>query len=510
MRTRPTHSYLVESRRLWEDAARYGRAEQKRILCERAEMIGYSYAGFIRLLDLGARRRQPSDRQKAAMAFIEPYARKVFDLKMSSTFDGKNATYRRAYRSLRAFGEIPAGITEKQIYAAIERLNLANDAVAPHGEVKVKDALDLVEIDFTKSVYLHYNAKGEIFARENHITKKSESRLMIAAAVDVCSRVCWLEYAMVNGESATYVMDILLRAFDEKRTIDESTGEVLEFAPLYQGLPKRVYMDRGAGNKSKEVERLLGKLGIERSLGDNLRTRSGERTTISNKRGRGMVEKLIGDFKKDFETMLWHERLRGVLPPALTLGYLNNRLKEWCIDRNMSFHPKHRSAVRWEMFVDVLRGAEFPPDDARRYGTAADTARVIQRLVQVSPNKWFKAPSWADDGDDLEIVLKGKRAFVYHDGGLTELEPQGIVRREEYDEPDRYAGMALRARMNDELKFLSDDAITLSSLPTTLIDAKNEFFTHERSADEIEHTARIWIGQVYSSKVLIMERNDNA
>lgn len=509
MKARPTPQYLADTRRAWEEAARSGRDEQKRVLCDRASKIGYTYSGFVRLLDLGKRKRALTDKEILRMQEVEVYARKVFDLKMKSTYDGKNATYRRAYKSLLKFGQIPADVTEKMVYAAINRLNLANDSVAPHGKVKRKDALDCFEIDFTKSVYFHFNKKGEIFLLPNYQTKKAEQRLWISASVDVCTGVCYMEYAMATGENIDYVTEATLRAFERKDEVDLSTGEVCGFSTLLMGMPKQVYVDRGAGWRSHEIKRMLGKLNIKLILGANVRSKSGALTTISNKRGRGMVEKLIGDFKKDFETGLWHEHLNGSLPPDMTLGYLNDLLKEWCTARNKAPHPHFKTSTRWELFKDILDRAEYPPEDACHYGTAQDTATVIQRMIKPRDGNWYIAPSWANDGDRLEYVLKRKKCFVYHKNELLELMPQSVIREEaeeEFIESDLYEGIELRARFNDELKFFSAGEVVISSLVGDLEDDRREFLSKPRTPDEIRERARYFVMVKNNKKIIKMER----
>ena len=507
MKARPTPQYLADTRRAWEEAARFGRDEQKRVLCDRAAKIGYTYSGFVRLLDLGMRKRTLTDKDILRMQQVDVYARKVFDLKMQSTYDGKNATYRRAYKSLITRGEIPIEVTEKQIYAAINRLNLANDSIAPHGEVRRGEALDCMQIDFTKSVYFHFNAKEEIFLMPNYQTKKSESRLWIGASVDICTRMCYLEYYMASGESSNFVMDVMLRAFESKEDVDVN-GEITGYSKLLQGLPKQVYVDRGAGNKAKETLRMLDKLGIKRITGANVRSKSGVLTTISNKRGRGMVEKLIGDFKRDFETGLWHEKLGGTLPPDITLGFLNERLRAWCIERNTSPHPKFKSANRWELFADILNTAEFPPEDARSYGTGQNTCTVIQRLIRPQDGKYYVAPSWANDGDQVETVCRNKKCFVYHKNELFEVQPQTVIRAqmdEEFVESDLYEGVELRARFNDELKFFSGGEIVIAKLARDLEDDKREFLGKGRTPDEIRSKARYFVTAMGNKKIIKME-----
>lgn len=507
MKARPTPQYLADTRRAWEEAARSGRDEQKRVLCDRAAKIGYTYSGFVRLLDLGMRKRTLTDKDIVRMQQIDVYARKVFDLKMQSTYDGKNATYRRAYKSLLFRGEIPVEVTEKQVYAAINRMNLANDSIAPHGEVKRANALDCIEMDFTKSVYFHFNSKEEILLLPNYQTKKSESRLWVGLAIDVCTRMCYLEYSMESGENAPYVMDWIIRVFEEKEDWD-STGVITGHSKLLQGLPKQLYTDRGAGFRAKETKRLIAKLNVLHILGANARSKSGALTTISNKRGRGMVEKLVGDFKRDFETGLWHENLAGTLPPDMTLGYLNDRLRQWCIDKNTSAHPKFKTATRWDLFMDSLQSAEYPPEGARQYGDTCNKYKVIDRLIYPQDGNCYIAPSWADDGVWLETVCRKKKCFVFHKNELIELEPQAVIRAqmdEEFVESDLYEGIELRARFNDELKFFSGGEIVLAKLTRDLDDDKREFLGKGRTPDEIRSKARYFVTAMGNRKVITME-----
>jgi len=312
---------------------------------------------------------------------------------------------------------------------------------------------------------------------------------------------------MASGESSNFVMDVMLRAFESKEDVDVN-GEITGYSKLLQGLPKQVYVDRGAGNKAKETLRMLDKLGIKRITGANVRSKSGVLTTISNKRGRGMVEKLIGDFKRDFETGLWHEKLGGTLPPDITLGFLNERLRAWCIERNTSPHPKFKSANRWELFADILNTAEFPPEDARSYGTGQNTCTVIQRLIRPQDGKYYVAPSWANDGDQVETVCRNKKCFVYHKNELFEVQPQTVIRAqmdEEFVESDLYEGVELRARFNDELKFFSGGEIVIAKLARDLEDDKREFLGKGRTPDEIRSKARYFVTAMGNKKIIKME-----
>lgn len=501
---RPTPGYLSEIRRRWEQTA--GRSCQRYVIEQAALHVGYTYAGFIRLLGLGMRKRSHSDGETVRMRMVETYARKVWDLKMQSTYDGKNATICRAYKSLVKTGQIPSNVTEKQIYRAIERLNLDNESIAPHGEVRRKHPLSCIEIDFTKSVYFHFNAKNEIFILPNYQTKKHESRLWIGAAVDVCTGVCYMEYFMVSGENASFVQDVMLRTFEEKVTAD-AMGEITGRAKLLQGLPREIYIDRGAGGKAKETKQMLQKLGINRIEGANMRDRSGNMTTRSNKRGRGMVEKLNGDFKRDMETGLWHEHLHGSFPPDVTLSFLNEKLQAWCEERNLRAHPKYKSASRWELFEEVLTTCEYPPDDARSYATSRIMRVVIQRLIQAKQNAWYVAPVWANDGDEVEIVIRGKKVFVYHGGELEELTPQSVIRaqiEEQLLQPNTgdYEGIDLRYKFNEELQFYSDGQIVISKLPDTFDDDKKEFFSQPRNLEEIRLKAQYFVMACAQTKVI--------
>ncbi len=488
---KPTEKYKAEIRRQWDDAST--RVEQKKILVDAAAAIGYTYSGFVRLLELNKRKRPPSDKQALRMQEDERYARRVFELKIRSTFDGKYSTWLGAYESLVSRGEIPSHITMKRIYQAKERLHLDNEAVSTHGTVMRSEPLELVQIDYTKSVFFHFNAQEQIFF-EPYKVKESESRLWIGAGVDVVSGVCYLQYFIAAGESSNFVMDVMLKIFDEKVSVDTTTGEINGHEKLLQGIPKEFYGDRGSGNKSKETKRFLEKLGIKRILGGNLRDRGGNLTSVSNKRGRGMVEKLIGDFKRQFEMKLCHEHDDKTLPPAVTLDFLNHRLREWCIARNTSTHPKYRDAKRWDLFEHVLASCEFPNDDARTYGTASETYRNVQGLV-TARGKSYVAPLWSNSGDDLEIVFKNKKVYVYDSGELTLLEPQHVVRErlETEFEQESYDGVELKKRFNEELKFCSDGLIVLARLPQSLDDDKLEFFSKSRTLEEIRERARYFV-----------------
>lgn len=476
---------------MWEQATT--REAKKQVIEARAAAVDYVVKSFYKRLNLGFKKRSNTDREVERMKEIERYARKVMDRKMQATYDGRNATWNRAYKSLVKSGEIPASVTMKQIYAAKERLHLDNEAIAPHGQVWRSTPLAMIQVDFTKSMYFHFNEQGQIFIMPNVATKKAEQRLWIGASIDVCTGVCYLEYFQSAGESKELAQEFIIRSMEEKSSVDRSTGEISGREKLLQGMPKDVYTDRGSGFKAKETRRMLQKMGLNHILGSNLRNAKGNLTTMSNKRARGKVERLIGHFKKDFETGLWDEHLDNILPPDLTLADLNDRLRTWCIEHNESAHTRYRNMTRWELFADT--SCDYPPEDARSYATTKGIMRrVIQRLVQVKRDWWFQAPVWANDGEELEIVVRGKQAFCFNGSELEELVAQSVMRAEVDEIPemdsDTFDGIDLKYRFNEDLKFYSDGLVVISKLPREYDDDKLEFFSKPRTVAEIKEKAQ--------------------
>lgn len=496
MRMKPTTEFLLDIRRRWEQAA--SRKEQKKIIDEARAPFGYSYCHMTRMLKLGARKRKPSDEVIRRMAELEEYARKVYEFKARADFDQKTFMIVQAFEALRNDGQIPKDITLKSIRNAARRIGLVNEYKSPARKFQGRNKpLHLVQLDYSKSEYFRFRSNGQVYMQSPVSTKKTESRLYIAAAVDWVSRVAWFRYFDVAGESAGFVRDAMLKAFEEKPLFDESTGELLGHKKILQGIPREIYFDRGAGNMSKETASGLVKLGITKISGGVEIDSLGRRTNRSNKKARGMIEKFIGDFKRTFEGALWGRKLLGDMPPDFTLRELNEWAASYCEQINNKFHPVLTSERRWSLFEPCLKQAAFPPDEARMYFTGEIIRKVQRRLVQgKTRHDWFVVPQYINDGADVEVLFNGKDCFLFHDGAMVKLKPQSGSVREMVDAEtgaELYDDFLLKQRLAEELDIASGGDVTVGRLPDSFNDDLKEFFEKPRTVSEIKEKAQYFI-----------------
>lgn len=496
MRLKPNTQFLVVTKRQWEAAATSGRAAQKKVIDDACASFDppYSYAQMTRLLKLKARKRAHCEDMQVQLAEIGEYAEKVWNFKILADYDQKTFTIKQAFKAMQRSGQIPGTVTIKAIYAAIERMNLRNKSTSVAKKFSGgENALDMYQVDYSKSEYFHFNAKNEIFIANPAYTKKNESRIMIAAAVDYASRVHWFRYFFEEGESAVFVRNAILAAMEEKPAGDETTGEITGYRHILQGIPKIVYFDRGSGNAAAETGEGLRRLGVTKIKGANQKDSLGRMTNRSNKKGRGVIEKAIGDFKRNFEGELWTKHLLGELSPSLTLRELNEQVDNYCEQVNNAEHPVLDGHTRWELFEAAVATAKFPPDEARMYFTGNRMITVIGRLIRLSKTKIFIAPSFINDHEKVEVIPSGRDCYIFYNGESIKLKPQSGSMRDMMETEtgsEFYEGMGLRERFADELDFASAGEISsIKAIHESLRDDVKEFFEKPRSVEEIKTKA---------------------
>jgi hypothetical protein len=494
-RIQPTPLYLIDTKRKWEQAQ--SRQEQKRIIDEAREPFGYSYAHMTKLLKLGVRKRSHSPKEKVRTAELEFYARKVYEFKIKADYDQKTFTIRKAYEALVEDKQIPEDVSLKSIRETARRICLSNEHRSPARKFRGRSApLHLVQLDYSKSEYFRFRKSGSIFMEKPVDSKKHESRLYIGAAVDWASRVCWFGYFMTEGESSKFVRDVMLKVFEEKSETNERTGEVT-YTPLLQGIPREIYFDRGSGNMSGETAAGMKKLGIVKISGSVEIDSMGRRTNRSNKKGRGMIEKFIGDFKRGFEATLWGRKLLGSFAPDITLRELNELALEYCKTINQNPHPV-TGEIRWKVFTSAFESIKFPSADAKMFFDGTLPRKVQSRLIMGrNRNDWFIAPQFVNDGDTVDIILSGSDGYLFYETEMVKLKPQaGSIREMIAEETgsESYSDFTLRERFATELETTSGGRITLRLLPDHFEEELEEFFSKPRNSTDIKSKVQYFIG----------------
>lgn len=490
-RIRPNPHYLLDTRRLWEQAPT--RNERKKIIDEARAPFGYSYSHMTRLVGLGAHRRSLSPSQRERVSEIESYARKVYEFVALSEFDQGAISVKSAYDSLLGDGQIPEEISLKAIRAHARKIGLINEYRSPARVFHGRSApLHLVMVDYSKSKYFRVAKNGSIHF--NASGKDSTPRLFIAAAVDLVSRVVWFRYYHTEGESAAFVRDVMLGAFAEKPLdepiTDYHTGEIQTHRKILQGIPREVYIDRGSGNKSKEVAAGLMALKITRIIGSVEYDTKGRRTNRSNSKARGLIERFIGIFKQQLENSLRNEERLGKLPPSLTLDELNARALDFSERSNAKPHPVLPHLDRWSVFLPALHMAEFPPEHAAQYFGGYLPRRVQRGLIQGHTRRdWFIAPEIAYDGQTVHVVLSGRDCYLFDEQNqLIKLRPQaGSIREviESETGAEVYHEFLLKQRFATELESQSFGMVTMRMLPDSLEAELQEFFGAPQSVRDI-------------------------
>ncbi len=493
---KPTPIHLADIRQNWNDAATA--QERKAIILSACATFDCAYSTMTRKLGLNARKRSLSKAEAERKTQHEDYARKVFAFRYKADYGQKSFTIKQAYDCLVDDGQVPAEIPLKTIYNSAWQIGLINEYASISGKFSGPRApLKLVLIDYSKSDYFRLK-KDRVVMERPAVKKKEQPRLMIAAAVDYYSRVCWCKYYTVSGESAEFVRNVLLDVFDGKQNMDYTTGEFYGTAKLLQGIPKAIYVDRGSGNKdNREIQSGLARLQVHRILGMNERDSLGRTTNRSNKKARGVIEKFIGDFKRNFEGRIWGRMQLGNEPETFSLSELNERVLEYCKEVNSKPHPVIAQTDRWSLFAPVVDSLRFPPSNAKMF-FGGWLPRVVQhRLIMGrSKQEWFVAPQAIYNGATVDVLLVGSEAFLFLNNQLLKLRPQPGSRdnrRAVESLTTSYYDTELKERLADELAEQSDDQITLRSLGDDFADDVAEFIERPRTVTEIKERASYFI-----------------
>jgi hypothetical protein len=502
MNIKPTEIYLSSIRTKYHDTK--GRSAKKKVIDDAAKQFNYSRSHMSRILQLRTRKRSLSKEELEEMNIHEEYTRKVYEFKFKADYDQTTFTVKQAFECLVNNKQIPVEINLKTIYNTARRIGLINEYKSPARKFTGRTApLHLVMVDYSKSVYFHFKKNGSITMENPVFSKRNQPRLMIAAAIDQYSRVRWYKYYAVEGESSEFVRDVLLEVFSEKNVFDIHTGEIITPRRILQGIPRELYFDRGSGNLSGETESGLTKLGVKKIVGSVEIDNRGRRTNRSNKKARGMIEKAIGDFKRNFEGMLWGRKLLGDLPIDITLAKLNQWVETYCELVNASTHPVLSSDVRWTLFEPALSAVSFPSAEAKMFFGGWLPRKVRRRLIMGrTKQEWFVAPNSINDKQTVDVVFESNDCYIFLHNELVKLKPQSSsVRdmREKETGTECYSEQLLKERLAEELLFQSNGMVTLRSLPQSLCDDVTEFSEKPRSVTEIKEKATYFLFTIRNS-----------
>jgi hypothetical protein len=412
--------WVNESRLEYLKAKRAGasRTELRAIIERFAQQSGLSVKSVYRKLDLQSRtvtRKVDSARQ----ALIEKCVRELFDFCKSRSYEGQELHWTLGYKHLVKIGIIPSDIPLTTLYAARREMNIDTLALSVMKRWERHSPLSLVQIDYTRSGlfrsigggYLEIGPKLQPYKDAD----TDRRRLWICTAIDDCSRVAYADYVLEPGESPRMTQEFLYRVFSPKDTVVNNAGECVS-DQLLQGMPKAIYWDRGPGHKTATSKGLQA-LGIQYINGANMKDGWGRKTNISNKRGRGKVERFNGEIERKFEHEFSLEHKNGW---TIHIDELNEKLADFVRAYNQSKHPR-RDMTRWAMFQDAFNEIRYPDESFFSAFIGTERRKVTERLIKYRGEQYV-APEFCRNGEDYEVTMIGDTAYVIHDDTRYPLE----------------------------------------------------------------------------------------
>lgn len=498
-RSRHDQRWVDDVRQEYLDARSRSTKEAKEVIDRYAQITGKDRSTIFRRINAGICNRTKNDEVQARQKQIETAAMEVWNLQRERSTDDAEYSTRSAYEVLRAQNKIASDITLDAIYHALQRLNLKNRAIPVAKRFERRHALSLLQVDYSVSRYFGNHGNGNVVVKKASVPyyskeKQDDNRLWFCVAVDDATRVVYAEYVLTRGENVAMVHGFLLNAFAKKQRTIEATGEIIT-DKLYQGIPREIYWDRGPANRAASTLQGLTEMGIEVTTGNNAFDGAGNDTGRSNKKAHGKVENAVGKVKKIFE-----QRVAGMhkIGTVVHLDTLNALLHEWlkCED-NVREHPT-RAGIRWDLFEPELFHARFPDDDALCNFGQGFKRVVRNRLINVGRGRYAVAPLWANDGAQVVIVKEHDLFYIMHEGAreLLTMQNEEVQSAAVELETDVLSDMALRERLDEELKSLSDGDLSIRDVRATHGDDLKYFFEKARTVEEVKNTARIICGEI--------------
>jgi hypothetical protein len=490
---------LEETRRAYRQAI--GRSAKKQVVLDGMQRCGFrSYGGFVRHLNLGElcltnrATRKRSQKENERVEQKKSLAVLIWNQAMQYTFGDTKMKVSAAHRYLLREGRIPTNISLKSLYAYIKPLKNESRSLAKRFERS--NPLELVQMDFSRSRYVEYISdkktnEWSLRIRNPDYTRKEDLRLWFGCSVDDATRVGFAKYYITKGEDTNVAEDLIEDTFSEKESCDLTTGETTGVRKLLQGIPRTIYVDQGPGFKSS-TKIGLEKAGVEMILGTKEKDTKGRELNDPNKKARGKVERMNGNIKEMFESSLIQELGIGTM---LGLDDLNDRLHRWLEEFNSLRHPTHKTDFKWDLFEKTFETIRYPSEDFRTRFVRPIIRRVINGLLKVTPKVWCKAPSWANEGDEIEIVLSNRQYYTLHKGKrlllevFTSLDDAIKPTKREEQASDALEGRPLKKRLADEIENASRGEMTLGSLPDDFEDDIRFFCESPRTITEIREQA---------------------
>lgn len=507
----------------WIDEARDGylalkasgasRDQLRDYISTRAAECGLSKKTLYAKLNLGLRTVSISPNKAVALKNkweeIDRYARMVFDIAASKSRDEAKIDWSLTFDVLQKDKQIiPDHIRMHDVYRSItQRQNLPTLAQAVLKTTKRDHPLSLTHIDYSVSRYFKYDPRdhslvltppGDGYYKDDKEDK--QLRVWFAAIEDQYSRVVYAQYMLVVAESQNMTQTFMHSAFSEKNRLVGNHGEFV-VEELYQGMPSCIYWDRGPGHggKSKKktlTEQGLRELGIDTISGGNKVDGFGKKTVHSNKGAHGVIERMNGLIKQNFESRFRVGQPKGF---KISLDDLNESLRKWCLKKNTSKHPVLYDQIRWEMFEPALAGMQFPPDNFMSFFAGMYSRVVHDRMVSFNGNKYV-VPEIAPNNKPIDLTEDGNNVYAVIGGKRYLLEAQEDWNRNHRDEKvlrddDMLSERELRTRLDDDIQEISRGELQLSKMRATHQDDLTHFYEKARSVEEIRRFARLLVSE---------------
>ena len=471
-----------------------GQDERNRLLHRAMKETGFSYGGLMRSLDLGVRTHSLTEKQSERIDYLNSLGKAVWEFSEKQSKGFRKIYLTVAFRHLKKAEVLPEWVTYTQVSEAIRRQNLKNKSGSLFRRFQRTEPLAMIQVDFTRSVYLEHIKEGETSKLRITHSKGANAkreRVWIAAAIDDSSRVAYARYFLATGESSRHAQRFVLKTFAGKQRINPGTGEITVL-PLLQGIPSKLYTDRGSAFRNTAFRSGIRKLGILHIIGSMETNTQGVKKDSPNKQGRGKVERFIRTIKDDFETNLFLQYKAGT---TFTVREINTLFKEWLMKVNKGNHPENRSLIKWDIFSPVVEKATYPEEEAELLFTTSLFCKVIKRQIRVASGVWCKVPDEVNTGETIEIVILGENYYAIIDGKRVILqviskkagknEEQEIRKDVNEFATDYLEGVRLRSALNEEIEKRTRHAETIGTLSEKNADEIEEFLNTRRQVKEI-------------------------
>lgn len=467
--------------------------ERTRIVLHAMKVTKFSYGGLMRTLDLNVRSHAVAEKQSERISYMNSLGKQVYDYALKKSKGARTIRHTVVFRHLQQAEVLPKSVTYRQISEAIRRQNLKNKSGSLFRRFEWKEPLDLVQVDFSRSVYLERIEMGGIPMLRITYPKGANAkkdRVWIGAGIDDCSRTVYARYFFAKGESSQLAQKLVLKIFSQKQTINKSTGEITVHQ-LLQGIPKRIYTDKGSAFRNVSFRSGMVKLGIQHILGDMASDSQGNKTSAPNKQARGKIERFIRMIKDDFEATLFLKYRPG---KTFTLKEINILFTEWLMKINSSYHPERTSLIKWNIFSPITEQALYPDEEAALMFSTSILCKVIRRQVRVATGIWCRVPDEINTGEQIEIITLGNNYYTPIDGKRVLLQP--IAKRRDIPEAEKQKpiqtfatdyleGIPLRSALNEEIEKRTRQMETIGTLSEKNASAIEEFLSERRMIKEV-------------------------